>query len=154
MARAVRSGENPTGDGDALTVVDALAQLAFVMTGVLSEIAAEAGSSLVQARLLGIVRDRDVTITELATILRLDKSSVTGLVDRASQRELVERIPSTVDGRSVVVRITPHGQRLVRRAARQYATEVDTLLAHVSSAHRQHLVELASEVMRTYTRRI
>ncbi len=36
-------------------------------------------------------------MNELARLLDLDKSSVTGLVDRAERRGLVTRVPSTAD---------------------------------------------------------
>lgn len=69
-------------------------------TGPLGQVAPARGLSIVQARLLGILRDRRPTIKELANFLQLDKSSVTGLVDRAEERGLVQRTPSPVDGRS------------------------------------------------------
>ena len=74
--------------------MDALAQLTFAVQGALSRVAAEHGLSIASARLLGIVRDRQPTIGELATFLQLDKSSVTGLVDRAAERGLVARTAS------------------------------------------------------------
>ena len=77
------------GEGD-LGLVDALAQLSFAVQGALGRIAAAHDLSIVQARLLGILRDRRPTITALAAFLQLDKSSVTGLVDRAQERGLVE----------------------------------------------------------------
>ena len=79
--------------------------------GSLGRIAAAHDVSIVQTRLLGILRDRHPTIKELAGFLQLDKSSVTGLVDRAEERGLVERIASTVDRRSVQVILTPPAKR-------------------------------------------
>jgi DNA-binding MarR family transcriptional regulator len=86
------------GEGD-LGLVDALAQLTFAVQGAFSRITAEHDLSVPAARLLGIVRDRQPTIGELATFLQLDKSSVTGLVDRAAERGLVARTASPVDRR-------------------------------------------------------
>jgi MarR family transcriptional regulator, lower aerobic nicotinate degradation pathway regulator len=77
-----------------LGLVDALAQLSFVVQGALGQVAAAHDLSIVQARLLGILRDRRPTIKELARFLQLDKSSVTGLVDRAEERGLVRRVPA------------------------------------------------------------
>ena len=99
-----------------LGLVDGLAQLTFAVQGVLGRVAAAHGLSIVQARLLGILRDRRPTITELANFLQLDKTSVTGLVDRGQERGLVRRAPSPVDGRSVNVAITAAGQDLVDQA--------------------------------------
>ena len=85
------------GEGD-LGLVDALAQLTFAVQGALSRVAASRGLSIPAARLLGIVRDRQPTIGELATFLQLDKSSVTGLVDRAVDRGLVTRTTRSLSG--------------------------------------------------------
>src|SRR5271165_6640032 len=71
--------------------------------------AAEHDVSIIQARLLGVLRDRKPTINELAELLELDKSSTSGLVDRAERRGLVARIPSTLDRRSVHVALTRAG---------------------------------------------
>jgi DNA-binding MarR family transcriptional regulator len=49
---------------------------------------------------------------ELARYLNLEKSSVSGLVDRAAQRGLVQRSPGTKDGRAVHVSITPAGRAI------------------------------------------
>src|ERR1700746_1550700 len=92
-----------------LSPVDGLAQLSFVVQGMLERRAAEHNLSIIQARLLGVLRDRTPTMNELARILGLDKSSVSGLVDRAERRGLVARIPSTAGRRSVLVRRTDGG---------------------------------------------
>src|SRR5580698_7627622 len=101
MARnpvAMASGE--------LNMVDGLAQLSFLIQGMLERRASEHELSMIQTRLLGVLRDRTPTMNELAKLLELDKSSVTGLVDRAERRGLVVRVPSTDDRRVVLVSLT------------------------------------------------
>ena len=66
-----------------LSAADGLAQLSFLIQGALQRLAADYDVSMVQMRLLGILRDREPTMKELAALLGLDKSSTTGLVDRA-----------------------------------------------------------------------
>ena len=83
--------------------MDALAQLTFAVQAALAGWRPSTTLSIPAARLLGIVRDRQPTIGELATFLQLDKSSVTGLVDRAAERGLVARTASPLDRRSVRV---------------------------------------------------
>jgi DNA-binding MarR family transcriptional regulator len=117
-----------------LGLVDGLAQLSFAVQGALSRIAASYDMSIVQARLLGILRDRRPTIKELAAFLGLDKSSVTGLVDRAEERGLVRRIPSPVDGRSVLVTITAAGRHLVEQATSAFEGEIAELVAELTPA--------------------
>ena len=110
-------------------------------------VAAAYDLSIVQARLLGILRDRRPTIKELARFLGLDKSSVTGLVDRAEDRGLVHRTPSRNDGRSVQVVITAAGRKLIARAASAFEAETAVLVADLDSAQRERLSAAASRIV-------
>jgi DNA-binding MarR family transcriptional regulator len=51
-------------------------------------------------------------MTALADYLGLEKSTMTGLVDRAGKRGLLERAPSPTDGRAVDVFLSPDGAEL------------------------------------------
>src|SRR3954469_11216857 len=95
--------------------LDAVVQLSFAVQHALGELAAEHELSLTQFRLLAILRDREPTMLDLARHLKLEKSSVTGLIERAEGRELVERFRGTEDRRAVHVRLTPAGRRLVEQ---------------------------------------
>jgi DNA-binding MarR family transcriptional regulator len=130
-----------------LGLVDGLAQLTFAIQGALGRIAALHDLSVVQARLLGILRDRQPTITELAGFLRLDKSSVTGLVDRAEEHGLVRRSPSAVDGRSVLVSITAAGQHVVEQATSAFEGEIADLVADLTPAQRARLSATATVIV-------
>jgi DNA-binding MarR family transcriptional regulator len=140
------------GEGD-LGLVDAMAQLSFAVQGVLGRLAAANDLSIVQARLLGILRDRHPTIKELAALLGLDKSSVTGLVDRAEDRGLVRRSASRLDGRSVQVIITHAGRDLVARTARAFESEIADLAAELTAAQRNALSVTASRIVAAEARR-
>jgi DNA-binding MarR family transcriptional regulator len=87
-------------------VTDHLVQTAFTVTALLSQVAATHDMSLTQLRVLAIMRDRQPRLGELATYLGLERSSVSGLVDRAVGRGLVARTPSEDDGRSVRLSLT------------------------------------------------
>src|SRR5487761_744502 len=78
-----------TAPAPQLDPFDGLAQLSFVIMGLLERRVAEHDLSIAATRLLGVLRDREPTMNELARLLDLDKSSVTGLVTRA---ELVSRL--------------------------------------------------------------
>jgi len=136
-----------------LGLVDALAQLSFVIQGVLGHIVAAHGASIVQARLLGILRDRRPTVNELAHLLQLDKSSVTGLVDRAEERGLVSRAPSSTDGRSVQVNLTPAGRRLIDRAVSEFEAEISGLVAGLSQPQLDQLSATATLIVAEDARR-
>jgi DNA-binding MarR family transcriptional regulator len=134
------------GEGD-LGLVDALAQLTFAVQGALSRVAASRGLTIPAVRLLGIVRDRQPTIGELATFLQLDKSSVTGLVDRAAERGLVARTASELDRRSVRVSITEAGRELIDQGAAEFEAEIALLVDGVPAAQRERLSLIASRVV-------
>ena len=85
---------------------DALAQMSFTLMAVLTEVAAEHDLSLTQLRVLGILRDREPTMADLATFTGLERSTISGLIDRAAQRGLVTRTADPHDGRSVRVTLT------------------------------------------------
>jgi MarR family transcriptional regulator, lower aerobic nicotinate degradation pathway regulator len=137
----------PLPGGGELGLVDALAQLTFAVQGAFGRIAAAYELSIVQARLLGILRDRRPTITELAIFLQLDKSSISGLVDRAEARGLVTRTVSTLDRRSVRVTITAAGQELVDEATAAFEVELAVLVADLSPAQRTRLSAIASLIV-------
>jgi DNA-binding MarR family transcriptional regulator len=140
------------GDGD-LGLVDGLAQLSFAVHGVLGRIAAAHDLSIVQARLLGILRDRTPSIKELASFLQLDKSSVTGLVDRAQARGWVTRTSSTIDRRSVQVTITTAGRQLVEGVTAAFEAEIAALVAGLNPTQRTRLSAAASMIVVADARR-
>lgn len=130
-----------------LGLADALAQLTFAIQGALGRIAAAHDLSIVQTRLLGLLRDRQPTIKQLAGFLQLDKSSVTGLVDRAQERGLVRRVPSAVDGRSVQVSVTETGREVGGRVASAFEREVAVLVDGVSPTQQARLSLTASQII-------
>jgi MarR family transcriptional regulator, lower aerobic nicotinate degradation pathway regulator len=135
------------GPARQLTEVDGLAQLSFVISGMLERRAAEHDLSVIQTRLLGVLRDRQPTMHELARLLGLDKSSVTGLVDRAERRGLVRRLPSAVDRRAVLVSLTDDGRALVTGAAGGFAGDIAGLLGVLSPGERAALAGLVSRLL-------
>lgn len=94
---------------------DVLVQTGFLVMGVLTEVAKRHRLSLTQLRVLGIVRDREPRISDLAAFLGLDKSTLSGLVDRAAARGLIERVRNDDDARSVRVRLTGDGRALAEQ---------------------------------------
>lgn len=133
-----------------LDPVDGLAQLSFIVMGLLERRAAEHDLSIQATRLLGVLRDREPTMQELARLLDLDKSSVTGLVDRAERRGLVTRVPSHADRRNVLVRLTDNGRSQVSAAAVLFAADVTTLLGELPPRDRATLSRLIDRLLVGY----
>jgi DNA-binding MarR family transcriptional regulator len=130
-----------------LTPTDALVQASFLVQGMLERRAGEHDLSLIQTRLLGILRDRTPTMNELARLLGLDKSSASGLIDRAQRRGLVRRVPSQLDRRSVRVRLTDDGRRQVESLAAEFAEDIAALLEPLALGDRAALTRSLSQVV-------
>jgi DNA-binding MarR family transcriptional regulator len=126
---------------------DALFQLSFMLQAVLARLAAEHDLSPVQLRLLGILRDREPGMLELARYLDLEKSSLSGLVDRAEKRGFVERVPSEHDGRATTIRLTAKARKLGRGIEDAARAEVAKLLAPLPDADQKRLGALLVRVL-------
>jgi DNA-binding MarR family transcriptional regulator len=140
-------GEGSAAD-DGLDLVDGLVQLSFHIQAVLAQVAADHDLSITQIRLLGILRDRDAEMLQLAGHLGLDKSSVTGLVTRAERRDLVRRVPSPRDRRAVLVTLTSQGRRLTSDAERRIRDRITTLTAGLTKTEQDTLAALATRILR------
>jgi DNA-binding MarR family transcriptional regulator len=124
------------------TLIDALAQNAYTVMAVLNKVGAEHDLSLTQMRVLGILRDRRLRITVLADYLGLEKSTMTGLVDRAVKRGLLARAPSATDGRAVDVFMTPEGEALVGPVYARVVESLTPMLQALKPAERRQLEAL------------
>lgn len=131
----------------ALDLVDSLFQLSFHLHNTLARIAAEHDLSIIQVRLLGILRDREPGMFELAQHLELEKSSLSGLVNRAETRGLVERIPSPNDRRAASIRVTAQGRELLRVIEKEVNAEIEKLVAVLSRSERDRLASVVSQVV-------
>jgi DNA-binding MarR family transcriptional regulator len=126
--------------------VDALVQLSFAVQLVLTRAAADHDLSVTQLRLLGILRDRTPTMAEIADYLELDRSSVSGLVDRAERRGLVSRRASDQDARVTFVELTEGGLTVGARVATAVSESLDALLAASTAADRTSIENLAASL--------
>jgi DNA-binding MarR family transcriptional regulator len=130
-----------------LGIVDGLVQLSFVVQAVLGRVATSYDVSIVQARLIGVLRDRELGMAQLARVLNLDKSSTTGLVDRAEGRGLVRRRTVPEDGRAIRVVLTAKGQKLANEFAAEVREGVHAAVETLSETKRRQLSLLASQVV-------
>ena len=135
---------------DERELVDALAQLSFLIQGLLTEAVAPYDLSIIQTRALGVLRDRTPTMNELGRHLGLDKASISGLVDRAQRRGLVTRTVSTTDRRSYEVSITDTGRELATHVTERFEERIETLLADLSPPERRHLAQLVGRLLPTH----
>jgi DNA-binding MarR family transcriptional regulator len=81
---------------------------------VLNRVSADHDLSLTQLRVIAILRDRRLRMGDLADYLGFDKSTITGLVERAEMRGLLQRGPNLHGRRSGDVIGGPFRQRYTR----------------------------------------
>jgi MarR family transcriptional regulator, lower aerobic nicotinate degradation pathway regulator len=126
---------------------DALVQVSFALMAALTEVAAEHDLSLTQLRMLGILRDREPTMADLATFTGLERSTVSGLIDRAAQRGLVVRTADSRDGRSVRVRLTKQARGLVPEVTAAIGDRIKPLTSQLTASEQKRLTALLTKAL-------
>lgn len=130
-----------------LGLPDALVQFSFLVQQALAESAQAHDVPVQQARLLGVLRGREPGMAGLAALLELDKSSTTGLVDRAERHGLVKRMVRAEDRRAVRVLPTEKGARLAAEIAAEVERRLHRLVEGLSETNRKRLSQLATQVV-------
>lgn len=138
-----RPGRDPASP----EVMDGLVQASFTVIALLSRAAAEHDLSLTQLRVLAILRDREPTMAGLASHLGLERSSVSGLIDRAVRRGLVRRDTSDEDGRAVRVSLTPDGQRLAGLLTEEIGDLIAPMTHRLGAADQKRLGVLLTKML-------
>jgi DNA-binding MarR family transcriptional regulator len=134
-------------DPSSAALLDGLVQVSFRVIALLTRTAAEHDLSLTQLRVLAILRDRAPTVAELATHLGLERSSVSGLIDRAVRRQLVRREASSEDRRSVRVSLTADGQRLAGLLSEEIGALLGPMTRGLSPTDRTRLGILLNSML-------
>lgn len=129
-------------------LVDALGHAAFLTMGSLTDLAADAGLSLTQLRVLAILRDRRLRIGDLAAYLGLERSTMTGLVARASAKGLLARVANEQDARAVDVVLTDEGRAAATRLEAAMRAAMLPHAERLPQADRRRLRELLERMLR------
>ena len=114
-----------------------LVRLAFLVQNLYAEVGRECDLTEAQARMLCVLTNGSVGMAELSGQLCLERSSLTGLVDRAEQRGLVVRGADPHDRRAVKVSLTPAGSTAVHRFHRELTERLEKLTAELPVAERE-----------------
>jgi DNA-binding MarR family transcriptional regulator len=110
-------------------------------------VAADNELSLTQLRVLATLRDRRLRMTVLAGYLGLEKSTMTGLVDRAEKRGLLQRAPNVSDGRAVDVFLSPEWAELAGRLYTHIARALSPMTSKLTSAQQRLLQTLLEQML-------
>jgi DNA-binding MarR family transcriptional regulator len=79
--------------------------------------------------------------SDVAQTLGIERARLVRLLDRLERRGLTRRLPSRIDRRSHVLKLTPAGQRLLKRAKALAAVHEARLLERLGPAHHKMMIE-------------
>ena len=92
--------------------------------------------------------DGTLNQTRLGSMLLVNRSNVTGLIDRMEQAGWVERMDDPGDRRVKLVRLTAAGRRLLDRADKAYEVRVAEVIGALSGSEQAELCRLLERVRR------
>lgn len=130
------------------TVPQALGHLREALDGAFTRASRELGLTAQQAQLICAAME-PAAIGDLAGALRCDRSNVSRLVDRASDRGLLKRRAGDEDGRITVIELTPEGERMARRFFAALEAQTEALRAGWSGSRHHLAIEILNELSAT-----
>ncbi len=133
--------EDPIQNTDPM--VDAVVRASRALVGITVRALASVSDevTLPQLRTLVVVSQHGAqTVSSLADRLDVHASTMTRMCSRLVSRGLVERRPSPLDRREVVIVLTALGQRLVDEVTDKRRHEIDAVVRHMSADDRDRVV--------------
>ena len=91
--------------------------------------------------LVEIGRKSNVSVKDLAEILRLDKSGVSRTVEELVQKDYVERKPSTEDRRFVILNLTLKGKERFEKIENDMNLKFKEILDKIPVGKREQVIE-------------
>ncbi|MFF4619100.1 MarR family winged helix-turn-helix transcriptional regulator [Nonomuraea jabiensis] len=132
------------------TFTTALVRLGHLVQQVFGDVGREQDLTPQQAQLLCLLVGGPVGMTELTRALHLEKSSLTGLVDRAEKRGLVARTRDSRDRRAWLVELTPEGERVGALAHDGVEARLEALAGELPVEHRELLASAIDGILAEY----
>ncbi len=90
--------------------------------------------------LLQLIKNGDLTISELSNRMFLACSTITDLIDRMEKNGLVERVRDTKDRRVVRIRVLDKGNSLIDEVLDTRRMYLNTVLSDVTPDRERHLI--------------
>lgn len=133
--------------GETLGVAAGLVRLSFLVQCVYARSAAAYDLPVAQAQLLCVLKDRPRGMTELSGILHVEKSSLSGLVDRVERRGLLRRTSSLPDRRAVIVELTGRGKAVADAFYDETSEQLLEVVTGLSAADLDHFTRIATRIV-------
>jgi len=84
--------------------------------------------------------------TEVGNMLLVNRSNVTGLIDRMEKTGMVRRVSDDSDRRVNLVEITPEGKKVLNVAQKEYFSRIDKIMSDLSAGKRKNLCTLMETI--------
>ena len=117
----------------------ALMRLSQLVAHVFADVSRSRDLTPQQAQLLCTLIEGPVGMSELGRLLHLEKSSLTGLVDRVERRGLVLRTRDSSDRRASQVGLTGQGARLAAESHEDVTARLEALAGELAPADRKRV---------------
>jgi DNA-binding MarR family transcriptional regulator len=106
-----------------------------------------AGLTIPQVVVLQSIRDTgEVTTGQISEWVNLSQSTVTSILDRLESRGLVERYRSVADRRVVHLRLTKHGQSVLRKAPSLLHERFVAAFTALNPARQSQIIDVLEEI--------
>jgi DNA-binding MarR family transcriptional regulator len=99
------------------------------------------------AAMVAIQENEGIDATRLSAQIAFDRSTLGNVLERLEARGFVERYPSPDDKRVKLLRLTPQGRAVIRRAEEAVRRTQDRILAPLEPADRRVLLELLAQIV-------
>jgi DNA-binding MarR family transcriptional regulator len=125
----------------------ALVRLSHLVQHVFADVSRAHDLTPQQAQLLCKLIDGPVGMTELSRLLHLEKSSLTGLVDRVERRGLVARTRDSRDRRACRIELTSQGARLAAASHQDVTARLEMLARELPPADSSRLASAIAHIL-------
>jgi len=98
--------------------------------------------------LASLTRDGPMTMSRLADAEGISRPSITGIVGRLVERDLIRRVPDPNDGRQSLAQVTPAGEAAVMKGREERTAFLVQRLEGLTDAERTTLSEAAALMRR------
>ena len=130
-----------------IDLASAMVRVAHLVNHVFAEVSRDHDLTQQQAQLMCLLIDGPVGMSELTRLMRLEKSSLTGLVDRVEKRGLVARTRDERDRRACRIELTEDGVRLAHKSHDGVVAELERLAADFSDQEREAFISGARKLL-------
>ncbi|WP_217711656.1 MarR family winged helix-turn-helix transcriptional regulator [Actinomadura sp. NAK00032] len=128
-------------------MADALVRLSHLVQHVFADVARDHGLTSQHLQLVCMLLDEPLGMTDLSRLMHLERSSMTGLVDRVEKRGLVARVADPADRRAWRVALTEDGAGLAGRAHDDVVARLDSMVERLERDDRDRLASAVALIL-------